>query len=307
MENEIEILNECGVVFDIQHFSVSDGPGIRTVVFLKGCPLRCSWCHNPESYLFAPQVMAYGERCIGCGACAAECPAGLPGIRGVESGWRERCTACGKCVAACPAGALEAAGKTMTVKQVLGEVLEDEPFYRSSGGGLTLSGGEPMAQFRFALAIAKAAKAHGLSLCMETSGFCAPENLMAIRPYVDLFLYDYKLTGEEAHRLYTGVGQERILENLHLLDENGAEIILRCPMIPGVNIHPQHEAGIIGVAGGLRHLKQIHLEPYHNIGLSKRTRLGMAVSETIAPPDKQPLREMAGRVAEKTGVETLVM
>lgn len=307
MEKSIDTLNASGVVFDIQHFSVSDGPGIRTVVFLKGCPLRCSWCHNPESYRFAPQVMAYRERCIGCGACAAACHAGIPGLRGMESSWREKCTACGNCASVCPAQALEVAGKTMTALQVLEEVLEDEPFYRTSSGGLTLSGGEPMAQFSFALAIAKEAKAHGLSLCMETSGFSTPANFLAIQPYVDVFLYDYKLTGDEEHRLHTSVDQQQILENLRILDENGAEIILRCPMIPGVNIHPEHEAGIIRTANSLRHLQQIHLEPYHNIGLSKRTRLGMEVPADTAPPDRQLLREMARRIAEKTGRETLVM
>ena len=166
----------------------------------------------------------------------------------------------------------------MTVPQVMEEVLEDLPFYRTSGGGLTLSGGEPMAQSAFALAIAQAAKEQNLHVAMETSGYCAAADLMAIRPYVDLFLYDYKLTGDEAHRRHTGVDQQRILENLHLLDASGASIILRCPMIPGVNIHPEHEAGIICVAGGLRNLQQIHLEPYHNIGLSKRERLGMDAS-----------------------------
>ena len=296
-----------GIVFDIQHFSVSDGPGIRTVVFLKGCPLRCNWCHNPESYSSLPQVMAYTERCAGCGACVAACPHGLEGLRALEQRWREKCIACGSCVAACPVGALEMAGSSVTVGQVLEEVLEDMPFYRSSGGGVTLSGGEPMAQAEFALAFARAARAQGLHVCMETSGYCLPDRLMAIRPYVDLFLYDYKVTGEELHRRYTGVSQQPILENLHRLDASGAEIVLRCPMIPGVNIDPEHEAGIVTQASALHHLRQIHLEPYHNIGLSKRTRLGMDASGGTDAPNRQTLTEMAERIAAKTGRETLVM
>ncbi|MBP3541884.1 MAG: glycyl-radical enzyme activating protein [Clostridia bacterium] len=296
-----------GTVFDIQHFSVSDGPGIRTVVFLKGCPLRCQWCHNPESYLPRPQVMAYQERCVRCGACGAACSRGISGIRGLDDGWREGCTGCGACVAACPANALELAGTRMTAQLVLEEVLDDLPFYRSSGGGLTLSGGEPMAQPDFALAIARAAKERGLHVSMETCGYCDPAHLLAIRPYIDLFLYDYKLTGDEAHRQYTGVSQQRILDNLHLLDNSGAAIILRCPMIPGVNLTQEHEDGIVRLAAGLQNLRQIHLEPYHNIGLSKQKRLGMEVSDSIQPPDKTLLTKMAMRISGATGTETLVM
>lgn len=296
-----------GYIFDIQHFSVSDGPGIRTVVFFKGCPLRCSWCHNPESYLARPQIMTYVERCAGCGACGAACPQGIAGMRAKETHWRDSCIGCGQCAAVCATGALEMAGCSVTVQKVLAEVLEDRPFYRSSGGGITLSGGEPMAQPAFALAVAQAVKAEKLHVAMETSGYCDPAALMAIRPYVDLFLYDYKLTGEEIHRQHTGVGQQRILENLYALDQSGAEIILRCPMIPGINLHQQHEEGIIRVANGLRNLLQIHLEPYHNIGLSKRERLGMPVSGSIEPPDRQLLEAMAERISVATGRETLVM
>ena len=298
---------QTGMVFDIQHFSVSDGPGIRTVVFLKGCPLRCRWCHNLESYLARPEIMAYAERCVGCGACVAACPQGITGIRGQESSWRESCIGCGNCVAACGAGALEMAGNRMTLEQVMGELLEDVSFYRTSGGGITLSGGEPMSQPQFALAIAKAAKEQHLHVAMETSGYCDADHLMAIRPYVDLFLYDYKLTGDEAHRKYTGVDQQRILENLHHLDDSGAAIVLRCPMIPGVNVNAGHEAGIIRLAASLQHVQQIHLEPYHNIGLSKWERLGMSDFDSFEIPEKEQLREMASRIAAATGIETIVM
>lgn len=199
------------------------------------------------------------------------------------------------------------AGNQMTLEQVMGELLEDAPFYRTSGGGITLSGGEPMSQPQFALALAKAAKEQNLHVAMETSGYCETDHLMAIRPYVDLFLYDYKLTGDEAHRKYTGVDQQRILENLHRLDDSGAAIVLRCPMIPGVNVNAEHEAGIIRLVASLQHVQQIHLEPYHNIGLSKRERLGMTGSDAFEIPEKEKLREMASRIAAATGIETIVM
>ncbi len=298
--------DRLGTVFDIQHFSVSDGPGIRTVVFLKGCPLRCSWCHNPESYLARPQMMVYRERCVNCGACVAACPQELAGNHGTDQRWREHCTGCGRCASVCGAKALEVAGQVMSVEQVMSEVLEDRPFYSNSGGGITLSGGEPMAQPSFALWLAKAAKEEKLHVAIETCGYCDPDRLMEIRPYVDLFLYDYKLTGDDKHQQYTGVSQQRILENLYRLDQSGASIILRCPMIPGINIDPEHEQGILRLAAGLRNLKQIHLEPYHNIGLSKRERLGLGIPGETDLPDRAQLNEMAARISA-AGPETLVM
>lgn len=295
-----------GIVFDIQHFSVSDGPGIRTVVFLKDCPLRCLWCHNPESYRARPQLMAYQEHCLACGACAAACHQHTGGMRLVKE-QLDGCTSCGACVAACPSGALEMAGRTMTVSDVMDAVMEDAMFYQTSGGGLTLSGGEPMAQFDFSLALLKKAKTNGLHVCMETSGYCSETHLLAIQPYVDLFLYDYKLTGDEEHRKYTGVSQQQILDNLHALDKAGAAVTLRCPIIPGINMHVRHTDGIIRLANSLNGLRQIHLEPYHKIGLSKRTRLGMDDADTIEVPKRPQLADMAERIAAETHVETLVM
>ena len=299
--------NVTGTVFDIQHFAVSDGPGIRTVVFFKGCPLRCTWCHNPESFIARPQVMTYAERCGGCGACVQACPQKAGGARGMSDAWREVCVSCGSCAKACPAGAIEMAGRTLTVAQVMREVQEDVLFYASSGGGITLSGGEPMAQPDFALALARSAKEAGLHVCMETSGYCSGERLLAMAPWVDLFLFDYKLTGVEEHRKHTGVSQTRILENLRLLDDRGARLILRCPMIPGVNITGDHVRGIIRQGRSLRHLQQIHLEPYHKIGLSKRIRLGMDAEDGIDLPDRETLKAAAAEIKAATGLETLVM
>lgn len=283
---EVEIMSnykQTGTIFDIQHFSVSDGPGIRTTVFFKGCPLRCIWCHNPESYIMEPQVMFHKEQCIQCGMCKTD-------------------------IALCPIGARKLVGYKAAVEEVLAEILEDRFFFESSGGGLTLSGGEPMAQPAFALALAKAAKENGLHVCMETSGFCSREHLMQIQPYVDLFLYDYKATGENEHLAFTGVSQERILQNLFLLDELGANITLRCPMIPEHNMTDEHVEGIIQVASRLNHLSEIHLEPYHNIGISKRIGLGMEEhTQMLVPPEREMLNGYAKRIQEKSRVKVVVM
>lgn len=272
-----------GTIFDIQHFSVNDGPGIRTTVFFKGCPLRCLWCHNPESYIADTQIMFYEEHCVQCGMCKTD-------------------------ITLCPTGAKKLVGCQMAVDEVLTEVLEDTHFYETSGGGLTLSGGEPMAQPSFALALTKSAKEKGLHVCMETSGFCNAESLKEIQPFIDLFLFDYKATGDDAHLAFTGVSQERILQNLFMLDELGADIILRCPMIPGYNITDEHINGIIDAARKLHHLKEIHLEPYHNIGVSKRIGLGMSEgTEMITPPDRDEMFANAERIQRKSEVNVVVM
>ena len=272
-----------GTIFDIQHFSVNDGPGIRTTVFFKGCPLRCLWCHNPESYIADTQVMFHKEHCVQCGMCKTD-------------------------ISLCPTGAKKVVGRKVTMEEVLAEVLEDSHFYQTSGGGMTLSGGEPMTQPAFALALAKSAKEKGLHVCMETSGFCNAESLKEIQPFIDLFLFDYKATGDENHLAFTGVSQERILHNLFMLDELGANIILRCPMIPGHNITNAHVAGIIDTASKLKHLSEIHLEPYHNIGVSKRVGLGMSEgTDMITPPDRDAMARIAERIQDASGVRVLVM
>lgn len=262
-------------VFNIQRFSVNDGPGIRTTVFLKGCMLNCLWCHNPESKSPKPQLMFHESKCIGCGNCLKVCPKGLHtmGETGAHLIDRGACEACGTCAADC-AGALEIVGKEMTVEEILEEVRKDELFYVNSGGGMTVSGGDPLMCPEFTLELLKAAKACGLHTCMETSGHAKWQDIEKLMPYVDLFLWDVKETDPVRHKEYTGVTNERILSNLRRLNGAGAEIVLRCPLIPGLNDREEHLKAIAGLAEELSGVQRVDVEPYHPLGKSKCEDLG---------------------------------
>ena len=264
-----------GLVFDIQRFALHDGPGIRTTVFLKGCPLRCLWCHNPESQAFAPQLAFDAARCTSCAACVEARARGVGTLDYLlEVADFAPGAATGTLTAACPHGALTVIGREMTVDEVMAEVLCDEAYYRRSGGGLTLSGGEPLAQPSFALALLHAAKAHGLHTCLDTSGAVAPRWIAAAAEVTDLFLYDYKATDPAVHRRLTGVSNARILANLDDLYHRGARIVLRCPLVPGVNDTPEHLEGIAALAARYPRLEGVEVMPYHDLGRGKAARIG---------------------------------
>lgn len=265
-----------GFVFDIQRFSIHDGPGIRTTVFLKGCPLRCQWCHNPEGLRPRQELSYDAARCICCGACSAACPNQAHQITGEGHLFlRDRCEQCGACASACAPEALTWVGKIYDVEDVLKVVRRDRPFYETGGGGMTLSGGEPTMQHDFALALAQAAHREGIHVAMETCGHADAEKLLAYVEPVDLFLFDVKELDARLHREFTGVGNERIIDNLRALDAAGAQLILRCPLIPGKNLREQHFLGIAALANSLTHVLGIELEPYHPLGLHKSERVGM--------------------------------
>ena len=264
-----------GTIFDIQKFSIHDGPGIRTTVFMKGCPLSCRWCHNPESNLRAPQLSFTPDRCIGCGFCFERCPQQAHCmVEGAHVLDRERCRVCGGCTEKCYAEALEIIGRDMTVEEVLTEVLKDRPFYETSGGGMTLSGGEPLMQIDFTEALLVRAKEESLHCCIETSGFGPSEHVQRLRPYVDLFLYDVKAMDTERHRELTGVGNERILANLLRLHDDGAAVLVRLPLVPGLNDTAEHFDGVATLAKRLPHAVGFEIMPYHRLGEGKLDRLG---------------------------------
>ncbi len=266
--------NSQGVIFNIQKFSLNDGPGIRTVVFLKGCPLSCKWCSNPESQLAKVQILWDSRNCLHCGHCAEICPA--QAIIYKEDRIRSdvrRCTGCLRCVNECPGKALKAEGETKTVQEIIDVVMQDLPFYEESGGGVTLSGGEMLAQPAFACALYKAFKENGLDTCCETTGFTTPEIFREVIGNIDHILFDVKHYDSEKHKEGTGVGNETILANLKYAIEAGKDILPRIPVIPGFNDSLKDAAGLAECLKDCG-AKRCQLLPFHQFGENKYEQLG---------------------------------
>lgn len=299
-------MKTTGCIFNIQHFSLDDGPGIRTTVFLKGCPLDCIWCHNPESKAVYPELSFASDKCLMCGKCVSVCSEKLHSIEeDVHILHRAGCKKCGKCMDICYAGALTLIGKEYSVDEVMTDVQKDAVFF-GSDGGLTLSGGEPLLQYDFSLELLKCAKANGIHTAIETCGYTT-KDLADIIPYVDIWLYDIKLIDKDIHKKHTGVSNELILKNLKRLDALGGKIILRCPIIPHINLNETHFIGLISLAKELKNIIAIQLQPYHPLGISKENQLGKPSRyNNKSFLDKDRLADYAGLIKSSVNVEVTI-
>jgi pyruvate formate lyase activating enzyme len=267
---------ESGLIFNTQRYSIHDGPGIRTTVFLKGCPLRCLWCHNPEGINPEHELAVIESRCIHCGQCRQVCPQATTSGNGSAMDERVRCVRCGECVKVCPSGARQLVGRQMNVHEVMAEVLLDRIFYEESVGGVTFSGGEPFMQPRFLRSLLEACRAEGIHTAVDTSGYVSKEDLLAVAPLVDLFLYDLKIMDDKLHRQWTGVSNATILENLPALGNIHRNIWIRMPLIPGFNDDPEHVEAVARFAASMPGVRQVNLLPYHATAAHKWKSLGMS-------------------------------
>lgn len=285
-------------ITNIQKFSIHDGDGIRTTVFFKGCPLKCEWCHNPETQRFEKEMEVDGEKCTGCGTCASVCPNGA--VRMTEDhrpAWDPKaCTFCGKCENFCPAGSREIVGREYTVKELTKELMKDQMFYEESGGGVTFSGGEVMSMdMDFILAMAKELKRQDVTLTIDTCGYVPYERFEKILPYVNTFLYDVKVMDPELHKKYMGTDNKLILENLIRLSQDGARIYIRIPTIKEVNGNEENMKETIAFLKEHDiHPAGVNLLPYHDTGSGKYAKLDMEYKGTdLHAPDKEEMEALA--------------
>ena len=293
--NPIPIDSQLGIVFDVRKYSIHDGPGIRTAVFLKGCPLSCSWCHNPEGQSPKIEMIKRDNRCIQCGECLAICKQGaFSQAEGQILYDRSKCNLCGDCITECYAEALELIGKKMSVEEVFQQVKADLPFYEQSQGGVTFSGGEPLMQPHFLQALLSKCHQEGIHTALDTCGYANWKVIDNLRQDVDLFLYDLKVLDDALHQKYTGVSNKLILKNLQRLSDLNHTIIVRFPLIPGINDNEAQVRQLADFVNSLPNITEIDILPYHSSALNKYNSLGLDYSlKGLLAPQDQKIQEIA--------------
>ena len=284
---------KAGFVFEIKRYAVDDGPGIRSTIFLKGCPLRCSWCHNPEGQILKPELMYRKKKCVGCQECSKACPKkALALSRKHVSIDRRLCNLCGKCHGKCPTGAIEVVGKKLGAEAVLQEIIKDKIFFEESNGGVTFSGGEPLMQTDFLKELLNGCEKEGVNTALETCGYASREDFDVVMEKIDLFLYDLKVMNDQVHKRFTGVSNRLILENFARLADSGCSIMVRFPVISGVN---DDDENVAEMGDFLRRngVSDIQVLPYHRAGIEKYRSLGRRYRlNSVESPSEERLKNI---------------
>lgn len=296
-----------GTIFNVMRYAVNDGPGIRTTVFFKGCPLTCVWCHNPEGLRRDTDVMYREDRCMHCGTCLDVCPEdALTAGQGTVVRDASACVLCGTCVEACPSGARELMGREVGVDELVAEVIRDRVFFDESGGGVTISGGEPLAQYGFLMELLEGLHTAGVHTAVETTGFAPAAHCSAVGARADLMLFDLKFADPGRHRQFTGVTNERILANLRLLAAGGRPLIVRVPLVPGVNDDDGNIEAIAALTASLGTVRELHLLPFHAGASAKYRALGRSYAmDDVASPGQDRIRYCA-QIVEAHGLNVQI-